>query len=133
MRACIRLHAGLLCLDVDSTTGMPSRPLMPKRKPSSEQPETASFEESLGELQSIVTELEDGAIGLETSLARFERGIRLLRTCYSILEAAEAKVEILTKFQDGEPVVATFEASATFDVVRDNGGSEPLPDESTLF
>ncbi|HEY4259598.1 MAG TPA: exodeoxyribonuclease VII small subunit, partial [Schlesneria sp.] len=62
---------------------------MPKRKSASEHPEsTASFEESLGELQMIVSELEDGEIGLETSLARFERGIRLLRTCYSILEAA---------------------------------------------
>src|SRR5882757_10449435 len=100
---------------------------MPKRKSPSEQPESAvPFEESLGELQMIVSELEDGAIGLETSLAKFERGIRLLRSCYSILEAAEAKVEILMRFQDGEPVVTTFEASATYDVVRDT----PSPAES---
>ena len=110
--------------------------LMPKRKSTSESPESvASFEDSLGELQMIVAELEDGAIGLETSLARFERGIQLLRTCYSVLEAAEARVEILTKFQEGEPVVATFEASATYDAARektdsddDNGSTE-----STLF
>jgi exodeoxyribonuclease VII small subunit len=107
---------------------------MPKRKPASEHTEsTASFEESLGELQMIVSELEDGDIGLETSLARFERGIRLLRTCYSILEAAEAKVEILTKFQDGEPEVATFEASATYDVIRDLPNREESTEESTLF
>lgn len=107
---------------------------MPKRKSPSEQPVSAApFEESLGELQMIVSELEDGAIGLEMSLAKFERGIRLLRTCYSILEAAEAKVEILTKFQEGEAVVATFEATATYDMVRDTPSPDASSEESTLF
>ena len=109
---------------------------MPKRKSTSESPESvASFEDSLGELQMIVAELEDGAIGLETSLARFERGIQLLRTCYSVLEAAEARVEILTKFQEGEPVVATFEASATYDAAREKADSDDDngSTESTLF
>lgn len=74
---------------------------MAKRK-ATEQPSVAteSFEESLTELQSIVSELEDGSLGLETSLARFERGVRLLRTCYLILDSAEQKIETLTRFND---------------------------------
>ena len=93
---------------------------MAKRKSSeTEQAPSASFEESLNELQGIVSELEDGALGLETSLARFERGIGLLRVCYSILESAEAKVEILTRFQGDQPITAPFENSATFDPNRE--------------
>lgn len=91
---------------------------MAKRK-SVEAPAGASFEESLGELQEIVSELEDGSIGLETSLARFERGVRLLRECYSILDAAEAKVEILTRVEGTEAITVPFENSATFDPTRD--------------
>jgi exodeoxyribonuclease VII small subunit len=92
---------------------------MAKRKTSETEPvPSASFEESLTELQGIVSELEDGALGLETSLARFERGIGLLRTCYSILESAEAKVEILTRFEQDQPITAPFETSATFDPNR---------------
>ncbi len=92
---------------------------MAKRKSSESESESPSFETSLGELQSIVAELEDGAVGLETSLARFERGIKLLRVCYSILESAEAKVEILTRFQGEEAITVPFENSATFDSARE--------------
>lgn len=73
---------------------------MAKRKSTAEnQPANpATFEESLNELQSIVHNLEDGSLGLETSLAQFERGVNLLRACYSILESAEQRVEVLTRF-----------------------------------
>lgn len=109
---------------------------MPKRKSTSESPDSVvSFEDSLGELQMIVTELEDGAIGLETSLARFERGIQLLRTCYAVLEAAEARVEILTKFQGESPVIESFEATATYEVAREkpDPADGNTSAESTLF
>lgn len=111
---------------------------MAKRK-GGEVPSSASFEESLGELQGIVSELEDGSIGLETSLARFERGVRLLRDCYSILDAAEAKVEILTRFEATEAITVPFESAATFDLkspVDTSGSSDSNSlgeSESTLF
>jgi exodeoxyribonuclease VII small subunit len=69
---------------------------MPKRKSPEPTSNTGSFEESLVELQSIVEELEDGSLGLESSLARFERGIGILRSCYQILEMSERKIEVLT-------------------------------------
>lgn len=76
---------------------------------------TPTFEGALTQLQQIVHDLEEGDLGLEPSLARFEEGIRLLRSCYQILEQAEQKIEILTG-QDsaGNPVTAPFDATATF-------------------
>ena len=73
-----------------------------------------SFEESLGELRTIVGELEEGSLGLEDSLRRFEEGMTLLRNCYRVLEQAEQKIEILTGVDtDGEPLTEPFDARAT--------------------
>ena len=38
-----------------------------------------TFEQAMSELQQIVNDLEDNSLGLEASLAQFERGIGLLR------------------------------------------------------
>ncbi len=70
---------------------------MAKRKAAESPASTESFEDSLVELQAIVTDLEDGSLGLESSLARFERGVGLLRACYVILDSAEQKIEILAQ------------------------------------
>ncbi len=75
-----------------------------------------SFESSLTDLQQIVSRLEDGSLGLEQSLAEFERGVKLLRTCYRILENAEQKVELLIGFNEqGTPMTEPFDATATYD------------------
>lgn len=55
-----------------------------------------SFEQSLRELESIVDALERGDMTLEESLAAFERGVALTRTCRQALDAAEQRVRILT-------------------------------------
>ena len=87
---------------------------MAKRKTTeSQSAPTESFEESLTELQSIVSELEDGSLGLEASLARFERGVGLLRKCHVILDSAEQKIETLTRFNDAaQPIAARLESAA---------------------
>ncbi len=75
-----------------------------------------NFECSLALLQQIVHELEDGSLGLEASLARFEEGVRLLRSCHQILEQAEQRIEILTGVDTaGNPRLEPFDATATFD------------------
>lgn len=53
------------------------------------------FEQSLGELQSLVERLESGELSLEESLAAFEQGIRLTRECQGALGQAEQKVQML--------------------------------------
>lgn len=59
-----------------------------------------SFEDALQELQSIVTQLEEGDLTLEASLALYERGQALAQTCQKYLEEAHLRVETLTA--DGE-------------------------------
>jgi len=77
---------------------------------------TPNFESSLTELQQIVTNLENGTTGLEQSLADFERGVKLLRSCYRILEDAEQKIELLIGMNEaGTAVTEPFDATATYD------------------
>ena len=78
--------------------------------------DTPTFESALAELQRIVSDLENGSVGLEESLARFERGVALLKTCYATLEQAEQRIEVLVGANpDGTPATQPFDASATAD------------------
>ncbi|MGL4936738.1 exodeoxyribonuclease VII small subunit [Shewanella sp.] len=67
-------------------------------------PENLSFEESLGELERIVTELEQGDISLDDALKQFERGINLVRHSQAKLEQAQQKVTILLQQNDTAPL-----------------------------
>ena len=66
------------------------------------------FEDALSNLESIVEKLERGELSLEESLAAFEEGIRLSRICSKQLDAAEKKIEILIKGEDGELKTENF-------------------------
>ena len=61
------------------------------------------FEDALDKLESIVRELEEGELNLETSLTRYEEGVRLARFCNDKLEEAEKRIEVLQTKDDGEP------------------------------
>lgn len=54
------------------------------------------FEQSMGELEDIVKQLEKGELTLEDSLKQFEKGIGLARRCQDVLHQAEQKIETLT-------------------------------------
>jgi exodeoxyribonuclease VII small subunit len=62
----------------------------------------ASFETSLNELEQLVTRMEGGDLSLDESLASFERGVALFRTCQSTLEKAELRVRKLLDPEDPE-------------------------------
>ncbi len=77
------------------------------------------FEQALTELDAILRELEDGTTTLEDALSRYERGVLLLRQCYSQLRDAEQKVKLLGGLTDEGAAelkpfdhVASFEAAA---------------------
>lgn len=63
------------------------------------------FEDSLDDLESIVSQLESGAKPLEESLALYEKGIAALRKCHGILDKAEKRIKLLVKGANGEPIV----------------------------
>ena len=71
--------------------------------------ETADFETALKELEGLVDKLEQGDLNLEASLAAFERGIQLTRTCQEALTQAEQKVEQLVN-QGGQEQIAPFDS-----------------------
>ena len=73
--------------------------------------EPVAFEEALKKLESVVETMESGDLPLETLLARFEEGTRLVKICQEKLEEAELKIQKLEKNAAGEPALKPFENS----------------------
>ena len=72
------------------------------------------FEDALSELEGILHDLEEGQIGLEDSLGRYEQGVRLLKHCYGLLENAERRIELCTGVDAAcNPIVQPFDEQAT--------------------
>ncbi|MEN0001676.1 MAG: exodeoxyribonuclease VII small subunit [Pseudomonadota bacterium] len=65
-------------------------------------PATLKFEDALAELETIVDRLERGDVGLDESIAIYERGEALRARCDMLLKAAEAKIEKIKLNRDGE-------------------------------
>jgi len=85
--------------------------------------EEPTFEAALAELQNVVRILEEGDLGLDESIARFERGVSLLRRLYQALERAEQKIEILTGFdRSGNPLTTPFDSEATLEASQASPG-----------
>lgn len=68
-----------------------------------------SFEQSMARLDEIVRHLEKGDMPLNDSLALFEEGTALIRSCEKQLDEAEQKVVKLRKGPDREPDELPFE------------------------
>ena len=68
-----------------------------------------SFEESMKRLEEIVRHLETGDLPLEESLALFEEGTGLIRSCSAVLDEAEQKVMLLRAGKDGSVREEPFE------------------------
>ena len=83
----------------DSSTGSDSTEI---------DPEIAAlpFEEALQALEGIIAQIERGEIGLEASIAAYQRGDQLVRRCKAVLGEAEQRVQTLRIDQiptEGEP------------------------------
>lgn len=85
---------------------------MAKKKSPEEDCDPPSFEDSLGELESIVGELEGGKLGLSDALARYEEGVKHLKSCHQLLERVERKIELLSGMDaEGNPITEPFDES----------------------
>ena len=83
---------------------------MAKKKQTETDGDAPSFEESLGELEAIVGELESGKLGLSDALARYEEGVKHLKSCHQLLERVERKIEILSGMDaEGNPITQPFD------------------------
>jgi exodeoxyribonuclease VII small subunit len=70
-----------------------------------------SIEKSLGRLENIVEEIEQTPPPLETLIERYEEGMKLLQICRDKLDAAEKRIEIITRNSRGETALKPFEES----------------------
>jgi exodeoxyribonuclease VII small subunit len=69
------------------------------------------FEAALGKLEEIVKKLEEGDLSLDDSLRMFEEGVKLARVCSTKLAAAERRIEILMKGDEGKMEPVPFESA----------------------
>jgi exodeoxyribonuclease VII small subunit len=61
-----------------------------------------SFETRLDELNGLIKQLEKGDLGLEESIATFERGRALHQELVTQLTDFERRIEVLTRGLDGQ-------------------------------
>ncbi len=66
------------------------------------------FEEALSRLEAIADEIEQGKIGLEESILRYEEGMKLVKHCRQILESAEQRI---VQLEPGAPPPGESEAA----------------------
>jgi len=62
------------------------------------------FEQALEQLEKIVHDIECGQTTLEQSIEQYERGMKLIKHCRSVLERAETKITMLTADDKGQMV-----------------------------
>ena len=70
-----------------------------------------SFEAALGELEGIVSRLEQGEVDLEDSIALYERGQSLRSHCEAKLKSAEGRLEKLVLGASGPTASETVDAA----------------------
>lgn len=70
--------------------------------------EEINFEESMKKLEQIAQELEKGDLDLDSSVKKFEEGMKISKDCSDVLEKAERKITTLIKNSNGELTEENF-------------------------
>jgi exodeoxyribonuclease VII small subunit len=70
--------------------------------------ENLTFEAALGELETIVRDLETGKAALEDSITAYERGTALKKHCEKKLSEARSKIEKISVNKDGAVSTSPF-------------------------
>jgi len=72
-----------------------------------------TFDERLERIESLVADLEQGDLGLESAIDRYQEGIALLKDCHGILGGYRKRVEELTG--EAEASLAAYSDDPDFD------------------
>ncbi len=91
---------------------------MAKTPNSSGDPSNLSYEDAVAQVEAIVEKIESGELGLEASVAEYERAATLLKRCREVLKKAELRVTELSK------QMAQADADPADDA--EGGGDEPI-------
>jgi len=70
--------------------------------------ENINFEENMKQLEQIASELEKGDLDLDTSVKKFEEGMKISKKCSDMLEKAEKKITMLIKNSNDELTEENF-------------------------
>ena len=90
---------------------------MSKKNNNDDSSTSISFEQSLKRLEEIVHSLEEGDLGLNEALERYEEGVKLLRQSYDLLQKAQRRIELLSGVDaEGNPITTPFDDTATADL-----------------
>lgn len=108
---------------------------MGAKKPRKSQ--SPDFERSLDQLEETVRRLEAGDLPLEESLAAFEKGVALVRTLHTRLDAVQTRIDELTQGSDGASLLKPMqdapgsddEPEAEDDEYEDEYDDDEDPDE----
>lgn len=74
---------------------------MSKKKTTTQSaPDAPDFEAAVAQVEELIDKIERGEIGLEESVAAYERGVKLIQRCRGILDTAEQKIIELTERPD---------------------------------
>lgn len=67
-----------------------------------------TFEDNLDDIDLIIEKLESGDLSLDDSIKEYEKSMKLIEKCSSMLEEAEGKVKKI-QIKNGEIEVTDFE------------------------
>lgn len=81
-----------------------------------------SYEDAVAQVEAIVEKIESGELGLEASVAEYERAATLLKRCREVLKKAELRVTELSK----QMAQADAEPKADPEDDGEGGGDEPI-------
>ena len=73
--------------------------------------QTLSFEAALGELEGIVSRLEQGEVDLDDSITLYERGQALKAHCEAKLKSAEGRLERIVLSASGPAGTETMDTN----------------------
>ena len=62
--------------------------------------ENGTLEETLGQVEEIIRQMEESEVSLETSFQLYQQGVEKLKTCNMMLDEVEKKMLVLN--QNGE-------------------------------
>jgi exodeoxyribonuclease VII small subunit len=64
---------------------------------------TETFESALDRIEQIAAQMESGDLPLEQLVVVYEEGLRLVRFCSERLDAAEKRLQTITRDASGQP------------------------------
>ena len=94
---------------------------MARPRPTGSPDPEVTFEQAMSELEEIVHVLEDSRLPLDELVEKYERGALLLGICQKRLNAAQQRIELITRRGTEAPLLEPFSDSGT------NPAASPAP------